>query len=104
MKAVGVAVLLAALASGCGGVVQSTRPYANNDLQLVSAYAAREMCSCLFVQQMPLEYCRAWTKASPSVAQLSVDFEAKRVEAAALVQWAAAARWTGPRFGCVLER
>ena len=42
----------------------SWRQYDNNDLQLATGYGAKEMCSCLFVMEMPFDYCTAWTKAS----------------------------------------
>lgn len=89
----------AAVACGGGGV----REYSNNDLVLASSHAAKDMCSCLFVMNMPEDYCRAYTRASPDVARYSVDREQKTVEASALVLWGARARYVGPRAGCTLE-
>lgn len=95
LLAMGVAVLLS-----CGGDI---RPYDNNDLQLVSGYAAKEMCSCLFVMEMDESFCRAWTKASPDVASVRIDPKARRVEAGALLFWGRSARYVDDAFGCVLE-
>ena len=93
---------LALLSLSCTGN-QSQRPYDNSDLQLITGYTAKEFCSCLFVMEMPMAYCRAWTRASPQVAKVGVDFDRKVVEAIALIQWSARAHYDGPRFGCVLE-
>lgn len=86
--------------AGCGG---DGRLYDNNDLELATAYTAKEVCSCVFVMEQTEDYCRAWTKASPDVADFVVDHDEKRVRSSALLFWSAAARFTGPDFGCVLE-
>lgn len=79
------------------------RTYANNDPQLAVANAARMSCSCLFVMNMPAEFCKAWVKASPSVAQYTVDEKMRAVEATALLSWVARARYVDDQRGCVLE-
>ncbi|HEY8206962.1 MAG TPA: hypothetical protein VIG99_05755 [Myxococcaceae bacterium] len=94
--ALAVGAVLACAASG-------TREYTNNDLELAAGHAAHDICSCLFVMNMPEDYCRAWVKASPDVARYSVDQANKTVEASALVLWGARATYQGPHFGCVLE-
>lgn len=94
-----VAFASAALTLSCGDL----RPYDNSDLQLAPAYGAKELCSCLFVMEMSEDYCRAWTKASPAVANLRIDREAKRVEGGALLMWGRNARYDDASFGCVLE-
>ena len=86
---------------GCGG---TTRLYRNNDLQLATAYTAKELCSCRFVMQMPLAYCRAFTRASPAVTKFIVDEDARTVETTALLEWGARARFDSEKFGCVLDR
>ena len=86
--------------AGCGS---EGRIYDNNDLELATSYTAKEVCSCFFVMEQSEEYCRAWTKASPDVADFSIDTEAKRVSSTALLFWSASAKFTGPEFGCVLE-
>ena len=96
--------LAGALAVGaalaCGG---GAREYANNDLELAAGHAAHDLCSCLFVMNMPEDYCRAWVKASPNVARFSVDPVGKTVEASALVLWGARAVYEGDRHGCSLQ-
>lgn len=95
---VGALALGAALA--CGG---GAREYANNDLELAAGHAAHDLCSCLFVMNMPEAYCRAWVKASPDVARFSVDQANKTVEASALVLWDARAVYEGEHHGCSLQ-
>lgn len=85
----------------CSG--EGPRQYDNNDLQLISGYTAKELCSCLFVMEMDEPYCRAWTKASPAVADARIDLEKKTVEAGALLFWGRTARYVDADFGCVLE-
>ena len=80
-----------------------SRLYQNNDLQLATAYTAKELCSCLFVMEMPLDYCRAWTRASPAVTKFSVDTEQKTVETTALLEWGTRAHFDSAKFGCVLD-
>ena len=89
------------LACGRGDSVQ--RPYANNDLQLVTAYTAKDFCSCLFVMEMSEAYCRDWTAASPAVATVRVDWTEKSVRTAAVFLWGEKARFLNARDGCVLE-
>ncbi|MFN7133062.1 MAG: hypothetical protein ACK4N5_13370 [Myxococcales bacterium] len=93
------ALALALVHCGDGGV----RLYDNNDLELATAYTAKEVCSCLFVMEMGEDYCRAWTKANPNVASFTADTKEKRVRTGALLFWGASARFHGPDFGCVLE-
>jgi len=77
--------------------------YPNSDPALAVAYRAKETCSCLFVQGRDEAYCRAWTEASPDVAQVEVDRRAREVRARALLFWSARARQVDARRGCVLE-
>src|SRR5947208_3492708 len=49
------------------------RTYQANDAELAVANAARMACSCVFVMNMPEDFCKAWVKASPDVARFSVD-------------------------------
>jgi hypothetical protein len=90
-----------ALALSCGE--SETRVYSNNDLQLLTAYGAKEMCSCLFVMQQTDELCAAWTVASPNVKTVSIDRAAKRVETQAGLYWGARAHLVNDRDGCVIE-
>lgn len=89
-----VALALVALgAAGCGG-------YSNNDLELVVVYTSKDMCSCLWVMERDEEYCRAWTQASPQVAEVTIDWERREVVAEALLLWSATARFVSEREGC----
>lgn len=91
--------LVAGAAVACGSTV---REYANNDLELAANHTAHDICTCLFVMQMPEDYCQEYTRASPDIARYSVDREKKVVEASAIVLWGARARYQGPSFGCTL--
>ena len=98
LKFAAVALALAASA-GCNGPGR----YEQNDLQLVTAYTAKDFCSCMFVMGRDEAYCRAWTKANPQVARIEVDVQHKLVRTSALTLWSGAARWKGEREGCVNE-
>jgi hypothetical protein len=97
--------MLLGLSLGCGrGTDEQGRVlYDNNDLQLAAAFAARMTCSCLFVMELPDDSCKAWVKASPSVARFTVDKYAKTVEASAFLAWPAKAHFVDDRLGCVIE-
>ena len=92
------AALLMTAALGC-----DAGAYGKNDLQLITAYTAKMMCSCLFVMERDEAYCRAWSKQSPAVASASIDFDARSVESDALFMWSATARFVDARHGCVIE-
>lgn len=77
--------------------------YNNHDLELLTAYRAKDMCSCVFVQDRDEAYCRDWTKASPNLATMSVDMEEKVVTTEAMQYWSATARFVDAKQGCVLE-
>jgi len=77
--------------------------YERNDLELVTAYTAKDFCSCMFVMERDEGYCRAWTKANPQVARIEVDTQHKLVRTSALYLWSGAARWKNEREGCVNE-
>jgi hypothetical protein len=98
------AVLLSALGAGLASCERGGRRiYDNNELELVTAYTAKDACSCLFVMEREEASCRAWVKASPAVAQLRIDTEQKVVETSALLLWGARARYVDERSGCVTE-
>jgi len=104
MKRAVLAVLLGALLPALSSCESSgRRRYVNNDLVLVTAYTAKDACSCLFVMERDEEFCRAFVKASPAVARLTIDKEKKTVETSAVLLWGARARYVDARNGCVLE-
>lgn len=94
--------LVAALSISCSHA-KAGREYDNSDLQLVTGYAAKEYCSCIFVMEQTEDFCNRWTRANPQVTSVRLDRQEKTVQSSALVMWGARARYTGPRFGCVLE-
>lgn len=97
-------ILLAAVWLGaCADPNGHPRTFPNNDLELAVGNGAHMACSCLFVMDMPEEYCRAWVKASPDVAKLTIDRENKRVESSAFISFGAKARYVDAKRGCVLE-
>ncbi len=59
------AALLLVVPTGCGR--RNGPPYANNDLQLLTAYAAKEICSCVFVMGQSEEFCGRFTRANPNL-------------------------------------
>ena len=77
--------------------------YNNHDLELLTSYRAKDMCSCVFVQDRDEEYCRNWTKASPNLATMSVDMDEKTVHTEAMQYWSATARFVDEKQGCVLD-
>jgi hypothetical protein len=67
---------------------------------IISAYTAKEYCSCRFVMNNPAEYCHSYVKQwLPSTTD--EDSLNKRITATGLGR-ESAARWEGPRQGCRL--
>ena len=97
-RAAGLGLVLAA-----GAACSSGREYENNDLILLTAYTAKELCTCAFVLEQSDEFCGRWTRASPNVKTFRIDRGARSVEAQAILFWGAKARYAGPRAGCILE-
>ena len=77
--------------------------YDNHDLVLLTSYRAKDVCSCMYVMGRDEEYCRNWTKASPNLATITVDEEAKSVHTEALQYWSATAVFVSDNQGCVLQ-
>ncbi|HEX8591050.1 amidase [Pseudomonas sp.] len=68
---------------------------------IISAYTAKEYCSCRFVVNNPAEYCRGYVKQwLPST--IDEDSLNKRVTATGLGR-ESQARWEGQRQGCRLS-
>ena len=99
MRAALLAIVVAAASCSSG----SDRRYERNDLQLLTAFAAKEMCSCLFVMQRDELYCREYSRQDPNLRTYDIDWTQKRVEAQAVLYWGARAHYVSPRRGCVLE-
>lgn len=77
--------------------------YAASDLELVTAYRAKELCSCLFVTGQSEDFCLSYTSEEPDVARPRIDWETKTVSTAAFLLWGAKARFESPRTGCILD-
>lgn len=92
------AILLALGLTGCR---------ASKDLgsfpQMPASYEAKEMCSCLWVEQRPLDYCEAWVRQDVVKSQGHTVDEATRVVEAKALGVTARARYLGSREGCVLD-
>lgn len=68
---------------------------------IISAYTAKEYCSCRFVMDNPADYCHGYVKQwLPST--LDEDALNKRITATGLGR-ESAAQWEGPRQGCRLS-
>ena len=68
---------------------------------IISAYTAKEYCSCRFVMNNPVEYCRGYVKQwLPST--IDEDPLNKRVTSTGLGR-ESQARWEGQRQGCRLS-
>lgn len=68
---------------------------------IISAYTAKEYCSCRYVMGNPAEYCQGYVKQYVP-ASLIDEPETKSVSAEGMGE-SAMAVWRGPRQGCVLE-
>lgn len=68
---------------------------------IISAYTAKEYCSCRYVMGNPADYCRGYVKQYVS-ASLIDDAEHKSVSAEGMGE-SATAVWRGQQQGCVLE-
>ncbi|MCV4281382.1 amidase [Pseudomonas capsici] len=68
---------------------------------IISAYTAKEYCSCRYVMNNPAEYCRSYVKQYVP-ATLTDDPPAKSVIASGLGRSSVAA-WQGVRQGCRLQ-
>lgn len=96
--------LAATLLTGCGANPSGTPPsYSDNDLVLVTRFAAKTMCSCVFVMLQTDAYCALYAKQAPAVATFRVDKTKKTVAASALFLWSGRAHFVNAQEGCVLE-
>nr|WP_225779124.1 amidase [Pseudomonas sp. Marseille-Q3773] len=68
---------------------------------ILSAYSAKEYCSCRFVMGFEPEYCQGYVKQWLALSLLEEDRQQQRVTAEGLGRRHQAA-WQGPREGCRL--
>lgn len=88
--------LLGAVACGAG--------YDNSELEILTRYRALTMCSCVFVTGRDEEFCDRFSTQSPPVATVTVDHDARVVDAQSLLLYSARARFVSDRLGCGYER
>lgn len=69
---------------------------------IISAYTAKEYCSCRYVMQQPADYCRGYVKQSVPISHFFETPEAKRITVTGLGR-TNSAQWMGARQGCRLE-
>lgn len=69
---------------------------------IISAYTAKEYCSCRYVMQQPVGYCRGYVKQWVPTRDFVETPEAKRITVTGLGR-TNSARWMGERQGCRLE-
>lgn len=96
MKRLGVLLLLAALV-----LIWHERMALQAFPGILSAYSAKEYCSCRYVMNNPPEYCQGYVKQYLPLSELLDDSSHKRVTASGLGQSSSAA-WIGQRQGCRL--
>jgi len=70
--------------------------------QIISAYTAKEYCSCRYVMNNSADYCQSYVKQSVPISRLLVDPQSRRVSAAGLGRDATAI-WVSEREGCRLQ-
>jgi len=77
--------------------------YTENDLELITGFRAKSLCSCLFVMQQSEQHCIDWTVQSPNVATFAIDYEKQVVETQAVMMWGGRAHFVSEHHGCLLE-
>lgn len=68
-----------------------------------TAYAARIVCSCRYVQGRPLDACAQEVALDAGAVSLSDDPQAKRITGAVPLLGRASARWV-KGYGCLMDR
>jgi hypothetical protein len=69
--------------------------------EIISAYTAKEYCSCRYVMDNPADYCVSYAKQYVPLSGFFDDAQNKRVTASGLGR-SSSAVWLGPREGCRL--
>ncbi|BBP75322.1 hypothetical protein PHLH7_14260 [Pseudomonas sp. Ost2] len=70
--------------------------------QIISAYTAKEYCSCRYVMYNAADYCLGYVKQSVPTSRFVDDPNQRRVSAEGLGR-SSTAVWVGEREGCRLE-
>jgi len=89
------------LLAACGS--KDVHTYDNSLFELAAGFAAKEICSCVFVAEQDEDTCDEWTRVSPNVAGHHVDYEAKTVRSRALGMGKTVARYVDEQTGCIIE-
>jgi hypothetical protein len=69
---------------------------------IISAYTAKEYCSCRYVMNNPAEYCRSYVKQYLPTSGFVDDAASKRVTVSGMGR-SNSAVWVGERQGCRLQ-
>ena len=59
--------------------------------------------TCVFVMRQTQEFCTRWTRASPNIKTVRVDWSARTVEAQSVLFFSARAHYVDAHRGCVIE-
>jgi len=94
--------LLLVLLVALGGWVWHERLALQAFPGIISAYTAKEYCSCRYVMNNPADYCLGYVKQAVPVSGFHDDPQQHRVTAQGLGR-SSSAVWIGPREGCRLE-
>ncbi len=70
--------------------------------KIISAYYAKEFCSCYYVMEQDIEYCHNYTRQYVPISAFQLKQKEKRVIVSGLGH-RTSALFTGSRHGCVLE-
>jgi hypothetical protein len=83
------------------GLAWSNRVHLAAFPAIISAYTAKEYCSCRYVMDNPAEYCVSYASQYIPLSGFFDDAQSKRVTASGLGR-SSTAVWIGPREGCRL--
>ena len=83
------------------GLVWQNRVHLAAFPEIISAYTAKEYCSCRYVMDNPADYCVSYAKQYVPLSGFFDDAQSKRVTASGLGR-SSTAVWLGPREGCKL--
>lgn len=95
MKKLFAVLLLAAPVLSCGVL-----GYENTELRILTNFAAKETCSCMFVMKRTEEYCVEYSRQYIPIGRIDVDVATKTVRAAQGGEWVGVAKWESQAFGC----
>lgn len=74
--------------------------YKGSSASFATAFAAKEMCSCLFVVGQTKKYCKQYIKNKVFNPPVSVNNKQKKVSSSILGLWRRKAKYMGPKTGC----